>query len=97
MLYLLQALIIIIILLFNVINIKQKAKIKKLFKIRPVYLFVKIISTHFLQEICIRVYTYILISLKLLITKRFHKTLINPTFRVYIGLVIINKVHFIAN
>ena len=50
-----------------------------------------------LQEIRIRVYTYILILLELLVGKRFYKTLTNPAFRAYIGLVVINKVHLIAN
>ena len=97
MLYLLQALVVIIILLLNIISIKQKVKIKELFKIRLVYIFAKIISTRLLWEIRIRVYTYILISLELLVSKRFYKTFTNPTFRIYISLVVINKVYLIAN
>ena len=48
MLYLLRASVMIIVLLFNVIGIKQKAKIEKLLKIRPVHVFVKTISIHLL-------------------------------------------------
>src|SRR5258706_117710 len=95
--YLLRALVVIIILLLNIISIKQKVKIEELSRIRPVYIYAKIISTRLLREIRIRVYTYILILPELLVSKRFYKTLTNPTFRVYISLVVINKVHFIAN
>ena len=97
MLYLYQALVVIIILPLNIIGAEQKAKIKKLFKIRPVYIFAKTISACLLQKIRIKVYTHILISLKILVSKRFYKTLINPTFRAHIGLVVINKIYLIAN
>ena len=97
MLCLLQALVVIIILLLNTISIEQKVKIKEFLKIRLVYIYAKIISIRLLQEIRIRVYIYILILLKLLINKRFYKTFINPTFYIYISLVVINKVHLIAN
>ena len=94
---LLQALVVIIILLFNIISVKQKVKIKELFKIRLVYIYTKIISVHLLWEIRIRVYTHILILLELLVSKRFYKTFTNPTFYIYISLVVINKVYLIAN
>ena len=97
MLCLLQATVVIIILLLNAISAKQKVKIKKLPRIRPVYIYTKTISTRLLREIRIGVYTYILISLELLVSKRFYKTLTNSTFYIYIGLVVINKVHLIAN
>ena len=97
MLYLLQALVVIIILLLNIIGIEQKVKIKELPRIRPVYIYKEIISKRLLGEIRIRVYTYILILLELLVSKRFYKTLTNPTFRAYISLVVINKVYLIAN
>jgi len=95
--YLLWALVVIIILPLNTISIKQKAKIKELPRIRLVYIYTKTISAYLLREIRIRVYTHILISPELLVSKRFYKTLINPTFYTYIGLVVINKVHLIAN
>ena len=79
------------------IGAEQKAKIKELPRIRPVYVYAKIISARLLREIRIRVYTYILISPELLVSKRFHKTLTNPTFRAHVGLVVINKVYLIAN
>ena len=97
MLYLLQALVVIIILLLNVISIEQKVKIKELPRIRPVYIYKEIISERLLGEIRIRVYTYILISLELLARKKLYKILTYPTFRAYISLVVINKVHLIAN
>ena len=97
MLYLLQALVVIIILLLNIISIEQKVKIKELSRIRLVYIYAKIISVRLLQEIRIRVYTYILILLELLVSKRFYKTLTNPTFYIYISLIVINKVYLIAN
>ena len=71
--------------------------IKELFGIRLVYIYTKTISVYLLQEICIRVYTYILILLEILVSKRFYKTFINFTFYIYIGLVVINKVYFVAN
>ena len=95
--YLLRALVVIIILPPNAIGVEQKVKIKKLPKIRPVYIYTKRISIRLLWEIRIRVYTYILISPELLVGKRFYKTLTNPTFRAYISLVVINKVYLIAN
>jgi len=57
----------------------------------------KIIFIYLLGEICIKVYTYILISLELLVKKKFYKILTYPTFYIYISLIIINKMHFIAN
>ena len=97
MLYLFQALVVIIILLLNIISIEQKAKIKELPRIRPVYIYKEIISKYLLEEIRIRVYTIILISLELLDRKRLYKILTYPTFCAYIILVIINKVYLIAN
>ena len=97
MLYLLRALVVIIILLLNTIGLEQKVKIKELPRIRPVYIYAETISIRLLREIRIRVYTYILISPELLVSKRFYKTLTNPTFRTHIRLVVINKVYLIAN
>jgi hypothetical protein len=94
---LLQALVVIIILLLNIISIEQKAKIKELPRIRPVYVYKEIISKRLLGEIRIRVYTHILISLELLAGKKLYKILTYPTFRIYVSLVVINKVHLIAN
>src|ERR1700722_15351240 len=94
---LLRALVVIIILPLNIISIEQKVKIKELLRTRLVYIYAKTISIHLLREIRIRVYTYILILPELLVGKRFHKTLTNPTFRAHISLVVINKVHLIAN
>ena len=97
MLCLLQALVVIIILLLNIISAEQKVKIKELPRIRPVYIYAKIISICLLREIRIRVYTYILILLKLLVGKRFYKTLTNPTFYAYVSLIVIDEVYLIAN
>ena len=94
---LLQALVVIIILLLNVISIKQKVKIKELSKIRPVYIYKETISKRLLGEIYIRVYTHILILPELLAGKKLYKILTHPTFCTYIGLIVINKVHLIAN
>ena len=47
-LYLYQASVIIIILLFNTISAEQKVKIKKLPKIRLVYIYIKTISVYLL-------------------------------------------------
>ena len=97
MLYFYWALVVIIILPLNAISAEQKVKIKEFPKTRLVYIFTKTISAYFLQEICIKVYTYILILPEILVSKRFYKILTNPTFRAYVGLVVINKVYFIAN
>jgi len=94
---LLRALVMIIILLFNAINIKYKIKIKEFLKIKPVYVYAKIISVYFLKEIRIKIYTHILILLKLLIYKKFHKIFTHPILYIYISLIVINKMHFIAN
>ena len=97
MLYLLRALVVIIILLLNIISIEQKVKIKELSRIRPVYIYKEIISKHLLGEIRIRVYIYILILLELLARKKLYKILTHSTFYAYISLVVINKMHLIAN
>ena len=97
MLYLYWALVVIIILLFNAIGVEQKVKIKEFSGIRPVYIYAKTISVYLLRKIRIGVYTHILISLEILVSKRFYKTLINPTFHAHVGLVVINKVHLMAN
>ena len=97
MLCLVWALVVIIILPLNAISMEQKVKIKELFRIRPVYIYAKTISARLLREIRIRVYTHILISLELLVSKRFYKTLTNPIFCAHVGLIVINKVHLIAN
>ena len=94
---LLRALVVIIILPLNAIGAEQKVKIKELLGIRPVYVYKETISKRLLGEIRIRVYTYILISLELLARKKLYKILTYPTFRAYISLVVINKVHLIAN
>ena len=95
--YLLRALVVIIILLLNAISTEQKVKIKELPRIRPVYIYKETISVRLLGEIRIKVYAYILISLKLLARDKLYKILTHSTFRVYVSLVVINKVHFIAN
>ena len=95
--YLLWTLVVIIILLLNIISIEQKVKIKKLPRIRPVYIYKEIISKRLLGEIRIRVYAYILISLELLARKKFYKIFTYSTFGVYVSLVVINKIHLIAN
>ena len=92
-----QASVIIIILLLNAISIEQKVKIKELPKIRLVYINADTIFTRLLGEIHIGVYTHILILLELLVHKKLYKILTYPTFRIYISLVIINKVHLVAN
>ena len=92
-----QALVVIIILLLNAIGVEQKVKIKELPGIKPVYVFAETISACLLQEIRTKVYTYILISPELLVSRKFHKTLTNPTFYVHVGLVVINKVYLVAN
>ena len=97
MLCLLQALVVIIILLLNIISIEQKVKIKELSRIRLVYVYKEIISKYLLGEIRIRVYTYILISLELLARKKLYKILTYPTFCTHVSLVVINKVYLIAN
>ena len=95
--YLYQTLVVIIILPLNAIGVEQKVKIKELPRIRLVYIFTKTISIRLLREIRIIVYTYILISLKILVSKRFYKTFINSTFCAHVSLVVINKVYLIAN
>ena len=95
--YLHQALVVIIILPLNAIGTEQKVKIEELFGIRPVHIFTKTISARLLREIRIGVYTHILISPEILVGKRFYKTLTNPTFHAHVGLVVINKVHLVAN
>ena len=50
-----------------------------------------------LDDIRIGKYTHILLSLKLLASKKFYNILISPTFRTYIGLVIVNKVYLVTN
>ena len=59
MLYLFQALLVIIILLSNTINIKQKVKIKELSRISLVYIFAKIIFIYFfIRNLYQNIYLY---------------------------------------
>ena len=50
-----------------------------------------------LIKIYISKYTHILLSLELLVLKKFYKILTNPTFYLHIKLVVINKVHLVTN
>ena len=87
----------IIILPLNIIGVEQKVKIKELPGIKLVYIYAETISVYLLGEIHIKVYTYILISLKLLVHKKFYKIFIYPTFRIHVGLVVINEVYLVAD
>ena len=89
--------IVIVILPLNVIEIEQKNKIKKLPDTHPVYICSKTISAVMLDNICIGKYTHVLLSLELLSGKKFYNILTSPTFCVHVGLVIVNKVHLVAN
>jgi len=42
-------------------------------------------------------YIYILISLELLVSDKLHKILVDPIFRFYIALVVVDKVYLLAN
>jgi len=42
-------------------------------------------------------YIYILISLKLLVSNKLYKVLVDPMFRSYIALIVVDKVHLLAN
>ena len=95
--YLVYSLIILIILLLNTIRTKQKQKIKQLPRIKLVYITTKIITSILLCNIYIRKYIHILILLELVVSKKFYYILTNSTFRVYIGLVVVNKVYLITN
>ena len=95
--YLVYSLIILIILLLNTIRTKQKQKIKQLPRIKLVYITTKIITSILLYNIYIRKYIHILILLELVVSKKFYYILTNSTFRVYIGLVVVNKVYLITN
>ena len=92
-----RASVVIIILPLNAIGAEQKAKIEELPGTRPVHVFTETISARLLREIRIGVYTHILISPEMLVGKRFHKILTNPTFRAHVGLVVIDEVHLVAN
>ena len=91
------SLIMLIILLLNTIRTKQKQKIKQLPRIKLVYITTKIITSILLCNIYIRKYTHILVLLELAVSKKFYYILTNPTFRVHVGLVVVNKVHLITN
>ena len=86
-----------IILLLNTISAEQKAKIAELPGTRPVYVCAETISAQLLVNIRRGKYTYILLSPELLAAKKFHNILTNPAFRNHVRLVIINKVHLVAN
>ena len=79
------------------IRIEQKNKIKELPGTYLVYIYSAIISTVILDNIRIGKYIYILLSPELLASKKFYNILTCPTFYIYIGLVIVNKVHLVTN
>ena len=92
-----QGFIIIIILLLNVIRAEQKNKIKKLLGTYLIYIYFKTISAAMLDNIYIGKYIYILLSLKLLASKKFYNILTGPIFYMYIELAIVNKIHLVTN
>ncbi|OCK72725.1 hypothetical protein K432DRAFT_315403, partial [Lepidopterella palustris CBS 459.81] len=65
--------------------------------IHPAYIYAKTISAALLIDIRVGKYTYILIFLELLASKKFYKILTSFTFYTYIGLVVINKVYLVTN
>ena len=89
--------IMIVILPLNAIGMEQKNKIKKLPDTHSVYIYSKIISTVMLDDIYIDKYTHVLLSPELLSGKKFYNILTSPTFCAYVGLVVVNKVHLVAN
>ena len=97
MLCLLQGSVIIIILPLNAISAEQKVKIKDLLGTCLVYIYAKTISVALLRDIRIGKYTYILLSLELLASKKFYKVLTNLTFCSHVVLVIINEVYLVTN
>jgi len=42
-------------------------------------------------------YIYILISLELLVSNKLYKVLIDPIFRSYVALIVVNKVYLLTN
>ena len=94
---LLRGSIVLIILPLNAISAEQKEKISELPGTRPVHVCAETISAQLLVDIRRGKYTHILLSPELLAAKKFHNILTDPAFRNHVRLVVINKVHLVAN
>jgi len=89
--------VIIILLLLNTIRLEQVGKIAKLSYIQPVHIYRKTISIKLIEDIYTGSYTYILISLKLLVNNKLYKVLIDLIFYSYIALIVVDKVYLLIN
>ena len=89
----------IIVLPLNVIGEEQLLKIRAILGANPVFICAEVIKAYadILKYIKAGRFTYVLVLLELLLSKRFHYILTWPTFRLYISLVIINKCYLVAN
>ena len=96
---LVRASVTIIILPLNVIKEEQLLKIQAILGVNPVFIYAEVIKayTDILKYIKAGRFTYILVSLELLLSKRFHYILTQPTFYLNISLVIINKYYLVTN
>ena len=72
-------------------------KIKELLGTYLVYVCAEIISVYMLIKIYIGKYIHILLSLELLVLKKFYKILTNLIFYLHVKLVVINKVYLVTN
>ena len=97
LLYFIFNVVIIIVLPLNIIGSEQIKKIAKLPYVWPVYIYRKIISVKLIKDIYTGSYIYILISLKLLVSNKIYKVLIDLIFHSYVALMVVNKVYLLAN
>ena len=93
---LLRGSVVLIILPLNAIGAEQVARIEALPGTQPVHVCRETISARMVADIRRGVYTHILLSPELLVGKKFHGVLTNPTFRDNVGLVVIDKVHVVS-
>jgi len=96
---LIRASIVIIVLLLNAIKKEQLLKIRAILRLNPIFIYAEVVKVYIdiLKRIKAGQFIYILISLKLLFSKRFHHILTLPSFHLYISLVIINKCYLVTN
>ena len=96
---LIRASVAIIVLPLNVIGEEQLLKIRAILGANPVFIYAEVIKayTDILKHIKAGQFTHILVSLELLLSKRFHYILTWPAFRSHVFLVVINKCYLVAN
>ena len=83
----------------NAIREEQLLNIWAILGSNPVFICTEVVKAHadILKYIKAGRFTYILVSLELLFSKRFYYILTLPSFRSHVSLVVIDECHLVVN